>query len=52
MNLLLGREENIDSLKQFSSDDLKNRVVELLKYLDQKFSGFVSSNEILKSVVA
>lgn len=48
----LGREENIDSLKQFSSDDLKNRVVELLKYLDQKFSGVVSSNEILKSVVA
>ncbi|EMG47821.1 hypothetical protein SBY92_005058 [Candida maltosa Xu316] len=48
----LGREENLDSMKQFASDDLKNKVIELLKFLDQKFSGVVSSNEILRTVIA
>ena len=48
----LGREENIDALKQFASDDLKAKVIELLKYLDNKFSGVVSANEVLKSVIA
>ncbi|RCK60877.1 Importin subunit beta-4 [Candida viswanathii] len=48
----LGREENIDTLKQFANEDLKNKVIELLKFLDQKFAGVVSSNEVLKSVIA
>lgn len=47
----LGREENMDRLKQFANEELKTKVVELLKYLDGKYSGVVSSNEILKSVV-
>lgn len=47
----LGREENMDRLKQFASDDLKAKVVELLKFLDGKFAGVVSSNEVLKGVV-
>ncbi|EGW35331.1 ran binding protein [Spathaspora passalidarum NRRL Y-27907] len=48
----LGREENIEAMKQFSSPELQQKVIELLKYLDQKFNGVVSSNEILKSVIA
>ena len=47
----LGREENMDRLKQFATEDLKTKVIELLKYLDGKFSGVVSSNEVLKGVV-
>ncbi|CAI5757877.1 unnamed protein product [Candida verbasci] len=47
----LGREENIEALKQFPKDELKVKVVELLKYLNQKFSGVVSSNEILKDII-
>lgn len=48
----LGREENIDRLKQFPTDELKQQVIGLLKFLDQKYSGVVSSNDILKSVIA
>ncbi|KAI5960399.1 kap123 [Candida pseudojiufengensis] len=48
----LGREENIDSMKQFSSDELKHKVIELLKFLNQKYDGVVSHNEILKSVIS
>lgn len=48
----LGREENTDNMKQFSSDELRTKVVDLLKFLDQKYSGVVSSNEVLKSVIA
>lgn len=48
----LGREENIDRLKQFHSDELKQEVINLLKFLDQKYSGVVSSNPVLKSVIA
>lgn len=48
----LGREETLESSKQFSSEDLRVRVVELLKYLDQKFAGVVSANPILKDVIA
>ncbi|KAI3407022.2 kap123 [Candida oxycetoniae] len=47
----LGREENIDAMKQFSSDKLKSKIVELLKFLDGKFNGIVSSNDVLKTVV-
>ncbi|KAK6454093.1 ran binding protein [Scheffersomyces xylosifermentans] len=48
----LGREENIESMKQFTSPELRSKVVDLLKYLDQKFAGVVSANEVLKSVIA
>jgi hypothetical protein len=48
----LGRDENIEAMKQFASDDLRAKVVELLKYLDNKYSGVVSSNETLKAVIA
>lgn len=47
----LGREENIDRLKQFPTDELKQKVVELLKFLEGKFSGVVSSDEVLKSIL-
>lgn len=48
----LGREENLDRLKQFQNDELKQQVINLLKFLDQKFGGAISSNEVLKSVIA
>ncbi|ONH66968.1 Importin subunit beta-4 [Cyberlindnera fabianii] len=48
----LGREENIDALKQFDGAEIKNNVVELLKYLNSNFNGVVSQNEILASVIA
>ncbi|KAI5969141.1 kap123 [Candida margitis] len=47
----LGREENIDARKQFSSEELKSKVVQLLKFLNQKYDGVVSSNETLKLVI-
>lgn len=47
----LGREENLDRLKQFANEEIKNKVIELLKFLDTKYSGVVSSNAVLKSVI-
>ncbi|CUM67439.1 uncharacterized protein PRCAT00005135001 [Priceomyces carsonii] len=48
----LGREENIDRLKQFQNDGIKQKVIELLKYLDTQYAGIVSSNDVLKSVIS
>lgn len=48
----LGREENIDKMKQFQNEQIKQKVVELLKFLNQKYANVVSSHEILKSVIA
>lgn len=48
----LGREENIDKMKQFQSDDVKQKVVELLKFLNQKYANVVSAHDILKTVIA
>lgn len=47
----LGREENIDAMKQFYTEGLRTKVVELLKFLNQKYNGIVSQNEVLKSVI-
>ncbi|CCE81507.1 Piso0_002165 [Millerozyma farinosa CBS 7064] len=47
----LGREENLDRMKQFSSEDLRQKVVELLKFLNNKYAGIVSSNDVLKTVI-
>lgn len=47
----LGRED-VDKLKQFPSDSLKEKVVGLVKFLSEKYPGSVSSHEILKSVLA
>jgi len=48
----LGREENIDKMKQFQNEEVKQKVVELLKFLNQKYANVVSSHEILKNVIA
>lgn len=49
----LGREENIDRLRQFGDeDDLKQNVIALLKHLETRFLGVVTSSEVLKSVIA
>ncbi|WPK23843.1 hypothetical protein PUMCH_001093 [Australozyma saopauloensis] len=47
----LGRED-VDKLKQFPSDSLKEQVVGLVKFLSEKYPSAVSSHEILKSVIA
>lgn len=44
----LGREENIDRMKQFPTEGLKEKVILLLKFLDTNFNGIVSSNMTLK----
>ena len=46
----LGRED-VDKLKQFSSDTLKNHVVSLVKFLNEKYPAAVASHAILRSVV-
>lgn len=48
----LGREENLEKMKQFQNEQIKQKVVELLKFLNQKYANVVSSHEILKSVIA
>ncbi|KAK6198753.1 ran binding protein [Scheffersomyces amazonensis] len=48
----LGREENLDAMKQFETPEIKAEVIALLKSLDQKFNGVVSANEVLRSVIA
>ncbi|CAK7901748.1 importin subunit beta-4 [[Candida] anglica] len=47
----LGREENLDRLKQFPNDEIREKVVGLLRFLDTKYAGVVSSNEVLKTVI-
>ncbi|CCH60559.1 hypothetical protein TBLA_0D00500 [Henningerozyma blattae CBS 6284] len=48
----LGREENMERLKQFQTDEMKVKVVELLKYLNTNFNGIVAQNSILAPIVA
>ncbi|OWB58506.1 hypothetical protein B5S28_g4547 [[Candida] boidinii] len=48
----LGREENIERLNQFETDELKIKVIAFLQYLEGKFPSVVSSKPILKSVIA
>ncbi|KAL6937874.1 hypothetical protein ACO0RG_004398 [Hanseniaspora osmophila] len=48
----LGREENLDKMKQFQSEEMKQKVVELLKFLNTKFNGIVSNDPILAQVIA
>lgn len=48
----LGREENIDKMKQFQSEELKQKVIELLRFLNQNYANIISSHEILKAVIA
>jgi hypothetical protein len=48
----LGREENIDRLRQFQTAELKAETVELLKFLESKYAGSVSQDQFLASVIA
>ncbi|GME90146.1 unnamed protein product [Ambrosiozyma monospora] len=48
----LGREENIERLNQFDSEESKQKVIEFLKFLESKYNGLVSSKEVLKTVIA
>lgn len=47
----LGREENLDRLRQFDTPEIKQKVIELLKFIEQKYSGVVSGNEVLKGLL-
>ncbi|AQZ14840.1 KAP123 (YER110C) [Zygosaccharomyces parabailii] len=48
----LGREENMERLKQFQTDDMRLKVVELLKYLNSTYDGVVAQNPVLAAVIA
>lgn len=47
----LGREENLERLKQFQTDDMRRRIVDLLKYLDGAYNGLVSQDPLLQTVI-
>lgn len=51
-NSTLGREENLDKMKQFQTEEIKQQIVELLKHLNQQFNGVVSQNSVLAQVIA
>ena len=48
----LGREENMERLKQFQTDEMKLKVVQLLKYLNSTGGGIVAQNPVLAAVIA
>lgn len=48
----LGREENMDRMKQFQSEETKGKVIELLKYLNATYNGVVAQNSVLSQVIA
>lgn len=48
----LGREENMERLKQFQNEEMKQKVVALLKYLNSTYDGIVAQNPVLASVIA
>ncbi|CCK69452.1 karyopherin KAP123 KNAG_0C03450 [Huiozyma naganishii CBS 8797] len=48
----LGREENMERLKQFQTEDMKQKVIALLKYLDTTYGGIVAQNAVLAPVIA
>ena len=48
----LGREENIERLNQFASDEIKSKVVEFLKWFNSKHNGLVAADATLASVIA
>ncbi|AJV37977.1 Kap123p [Saccharomyces cerevisiae YJM683] len=48
----LGREENMERLKQFQTEEMKHKVIELLKYLNTTYNGIVAQNPVLAAVIA
>ena len=48
----LGREENMERLKQFQTEEMKVKVVELLKYLNTTYNGIVGQDSVLAAVIA
>ncbi|EDO19571.1 hypothetical protein Kpol_1018p104 [Vanderwaltozyma polyspora DSM 70294] len=48
----LGREENMERLKQFQTEEMRQKVVELLKYINSNFNGIVAQNQVLAPVIA
>lgn len=48
----LGREENMERLKQFQTEEIKQKVIELLKYLNTNYNGIVAQNPVLAPVIA
>ncbi|KAG0669115.1 hypothetical protein C6P45_004056 [Maudiozyma exigua] len=48
----LGREENMERLKQFQTEEMKGKVIELLKYLNTTYNGIVAQDSVLAAVIA
>lgn len=48
----LGREENMERLKQFQSEEMREKVIALLKYLNNTYDRLVAQNPVLARVLA
>ncbi|SCU95251.1 LAME_0F11386g1_1 [Lachancea meyersii CBS 8951] len=48
----LGREENMDRMKQFQSSEMQTKVIDLLKYLNTTYNGAVAQKPVLAQVIA
>ncbi|CCF60546.1 hypothetical protein KAFR_0K01920 [Kazachstania africana CBS 2517] len=48
----LGREENMERLKQFQTEEMKQKVIELLKYFNSTYNGIIAQNTVLAGVIA
>ncbi|SMN18242.1 similar to Saccharomyces cerevisiae YER110C KAP123 Karyopherin beta, mediates nuclear import of ribosomal proteins prior to assembly into ribosomes and import of histones H3 and H4 [Maudiozyma saulgeensis] len=48
----LGREENMERLKQFQTEEMKGKVIELLKYLNTTYNGIIGQDPVLATVIA
>lgn len=48
----IGREEEFEAMNHFPIDGMKDKVINLLKYLDTEYQGAISANEVLKLVIA
>lgn len=48
----LGREENMERLKQFQTEEMKVKVIELLKYLNTTYNGIIAQDAVLAAVIA
>ncbi|KAG7195162.1 uncharacterized protein KQ657_003686 [Scheffersomyces spartinae] len=48
----IGREEEFEGLNHFPVEGLKEKVINLLKFLDSEYQGVVSGNQVLKLVIA
>lgn len=50
-NSTLGREEGLDRMKRFETPELKQKIIDLLRFIEQGTSGLVSNHPSLKLII-